>query len=201
MKLLLIGCLLLSACGSASNSEVTANDATPINEASLDAETSDRKDSYMDTGEAPLYNPCEYKTSQTTSYARLTEIDCHDSNGNVIVKNYWDSELKISCRWNKADDFKFHCLPENSSTALQYGDNGCTESVGLVADGAGPYIGLEQEDFVIIYSTGSIWSGETLYYKVLNGSEWKCFPLHIDFLGLKVYYVGSRIDPNIFVER
>lgn len=173
-------------------------------------------DAAVDT--KPIYNPCAVKVDKATVYPRLTEKVCTDSLGQSYLDGFWDSDLKLMCRFRLSCDMKTRCLPENEQSSPEYANDSCTDTIAMVEFKNGtpvePYVGLDKYasntdagdagwySCVETYSIGRAWvDNGMMYYLSLEDGSWVCNPTYINFPGLKLYHLGSLVDPGIFVEQ
>jgi hypothetical protein len=153
------------------------------------------------------YNACVEMTSTPTSYPRLLERDCVDSDGQAFMKDFWDIQLQLGCRWKPSMN-GIRCLPENEISSLLYGDDLCSQSIAPVEVSNNlpvePFVGLDHYDggtmdYIDMFGVIDPWTGKTMYHQEEWGGEWNCSPLQFGFPGTRMYYVGVNVDPTIFV--
>lgn len=152
------------------------------------------------------YNVCVSKTLKPTSYPRLQEIVCIDSNGVTSSNGYLDTGLQMECRWGTAADLKSRCLPKNRQSAPQFADDSCTYPIGLMAVGSALYIGLDtingNDSWITVFEAGDIWKDNgTMYYLASYDGIWDCYPTYLKFPGAEVHYLGKEVLPISFVEQ
>lgn len=152
------------------------------------------------------YVACVEMTIAPTSYPRLLERSCIDSNGEVYVKDYWDLNLGIGCRWNPSMT-GIRCLPENEISSPIYADGICSQGIAPMEVShqtpIEPFIGLDHYDggtmdYIDMFRAGSLYDGDMYHAENWNG-EISCVPFYLHFPGTRMFYVGLDVDPSIFV--
>lgn len=194
--------LLVCACGGAPTP--VENKPMPIPDSGSEVITT--PDAKVEDSHIEHYNACATKVLKITSYPRLQEIICTDSNGNTFSSGYLDSDLKMECRWGRAADLKIRCLPKNKQSAPQFADYYCTYPIGLMAVGSAPYIGIDtmsgNNSWVVVYEAGDLWKDTgTMYYMASYQGEWNCYPTYLKFPGAEVHYLGKEVPASTFVEQ
>lgn len=175
--------------------------STPMDKPPLldqDAEASNPiQDSGVTESTPPPYNPCLSKTFKFSSYPRLRETWCTDSNGQTYLTGYLDIQLNMTCRWRPATDGKTRCLPKNEQSVPVYVDSICNIPMGLVEIGSAPYIGIDTDAGVEVHQTGDLWKDTgTFYYKAED-----CSGAYFKFPGSEFHLLGNVVNPNTFIEK
>ena len=152
------------------------------------------------------YVACVEMTTKSTSYARLLEQDCVDSDGKLFLKDFWDLGLGIGCRW-KPSASGIRCLPENEISSPLYADDICSQSIAPIEVSnqkpIEPYIGLDyydggSVDYIGMFKAGDLYDGG-MYHNEEWGGSWNCVPIYLHFPETRMFYVGDGVDPSIFV--
>lgn len=207
--LMFVGCAEGSTEPGESNAQPTPQTTVSIADSGAQKDTS-VEDAGIDT-RPPPYVSCATEEDIPTSYPRLTERHCTDSNGVAYVRGYLDGALGIDCRWGMAADLKVRCLPENQQSSPEYADDLCQDAIALVVVNhtvpLANYIGLETyvgdggTNYTTVYNLGKVWHGDIMYYNSLEGDTWVCNPTYLAFPGTALYYVGSEVNPSTFVAK
>ncbi len=194
-----LGLLVVAACSGEPSVQPPDVDA----QVEVESDTrSQESEPAKDSADA-AYNPCVSHYTATGFYPRLLEVYCGDSNYRGHLVGYWDNLLGIECTWKQSTD-KVRCLPLNEQSRPLYADSWCSKAVALVANGAPPYIGLDDNrtvpPTVTVYRAGPPWKGSLAWYLV-EGVNGGCFEAYVFFSQAHLFYVGEEVPPQTFVEQ
>ena len=210
MKLycLLAMCAACSSVPADNKPDVSPGDAS-IPEASEEVVSDDAgEEAETSTG----YVACITRWTVPTSYPRLASIYCTDSTGYTYLDGFWDDQLNLECYWKLASDFHTRCLPQNEQSEPLY-DQSCANPISLAAvnkDGGlvEPFIGIDQVGdagtTVIDYQIGMLYPDNQFSFRAVDfdSGAWQCYgTIHTWPPGFRLFYLGPKQDPTIFVEQ
>ncbi len=155
-------------------------------------------------GMGGMLNPVDYVEAKSGS--RLKERRYVGDDGSEQFVGFYDSSRKEDCGFSVASDGMLRCMPIRAMGTSYFGDAGCVDPVGYVADP--PCGGFPTGWYFIRYDTSNLCQYKTKIYEVgielpvgtpiWSGTPMSCSSIQVSAIA-RVWQVGAVVDPSKFV--